>query len=283
MPIPITELLPEQNTYEATVILNDLIQKMSICPPANLSTQHSEYFYDHYRQQLAGSQYTPEKIKLIKAQVEIALLTMTQQLFPPLTVIDLFATPMSEKQQRSISQTRYLLSKALGFACTNVGNCSDRSAYAAVKLFEIFKSTDVKVSLVSVPSVDQFIVYIGNKEKGWHIYDPLTNPTIAFTFDEYKAQVLPLFETLSRPKDKFEMVLKLPLLTLFSEKEVQASHLIRDSIISNTPEKLMNDRNYRAWGVMEGIGDLRQKTIDAYNEVDNIFNTVTPSIPSNRK
>lgn len=282
MPISITELLPQQNTSDATVILNDLIQKMSICPPANLSTQHSEYFYDRYRQQLAGIQYTPEKIKLIKVQVEIALLPMTQQLFPPLTVMDLFATPMSEKLQRSVSQTRYLLSKALGFACTGVGNCSDRSAYAAIKLFEIFKSTDVKVSLVSVPSVDHFIVYIGNKERGWHIYDPLTNPTIAFTFDEYKAQVLPLFEPLSRPKDKFEMVLKLPILTLFSEKEEQASLLIRGSIISNTPEKLMNDRHYQNWGVTAGIGDLKQKTIDAYNEVAKMFNTVTPSIPSGR-
>jgi len=277
MPIPIFELFPEQNTIETTAVLNDLIQKMSISPPANLGTQQSVYFYDHYRQQLAGTRYAPEKIKLIKVQVEMALTAMTQQLLPPLKMSDLFTTPLSEKQQRTISQTKYLLSKALAFACTGIGNCSDRSAYAAIQLFELFKSSDIKVSLVSVPSVDQFIVYIGNKERGWYIYDPLTNPAIVFTLEEYKTQVLPLFEPVSMPKNKFEMVIKQPLITLFLEKQEQASDFLRGAMRSNTPERLMMNRDYQIWSVTQGIEDVRQKTIDAYTELNNLFDAVKTS------
>ncbi len=95
-----------------------------------------------------------------------------------------------------------------------VGNCANRACYAAIKLFDLFKQTTWKISLVSNSKKDHFVLYLHDsskqgKERKYYVYDPLTNPKVLFEFEDYIKLILPLFKekrsnsTTKMPEFKF--------------------------------------------------------------------------------
>jgi hypothetical protein len=91
-----------------------------------------------------------------------------------------------------------LMLRAFVFERSDIGNCSHRASYAAMKLFEMFKDTPIKISVEAIGRerlIDHVIVVLSNdttKEK--FVYDPLTNPELVFGFDEYEEEIMPCFE-----------------------------------------------------------------------------------------
>ena len=102
---------------------------------------------------------------------------------------------------------RHVFVKGGGFYITGLGNCSDRVADAAMKLYHSLKDTDVKVILYSAPSIDQFIVYLKTPDKTWHVYDPVTNPELLFSLDEYKKEIIPLFDKVPHPAREVKLTI----------------------------------------------------------------------------
>lgn len=131
---------------------------------------------------------------------------------------------------------------------------------------------------MSAPTIDHFVVYLGNNDKGWKVYDPLTNPTLIFDLDEYRREILPSFKPLARPKDKVEVVIKAPLVTLFLEKAVQALSILQSELKPSC--QLMLSSDYSLWLQSRNISDAARKTEDAYNELVNVLhqrNTFQPA------
>lgn len=91
-----------------------------------------------------------------------------------------------------------LMLRAFVFESSDIGNCSHRASYAAMKLFGMLKDTSIKISVEAIGRerfIDQVIVVLSNettKEK--FVYDPLTNPELVFGFDEYEKDILPCFK-----------------------------------------------------------------------------------------
>lgn len=95
-------------------------------------------------------------------------------------------------------QQNVLILKAFKFESSNVGNCSHRACYAAIRLHEMFRATSIEVMVKSSKEIDHFVVYLKNKvEKTWFVYDPLTNPEVVFAFDEYQKEIIPAFKPAS--------------------------------------------------------------------------------------
>ena len=101
----------------------------------------------------------------------------------------------------------FLVKKAILFSITEIGNCSDRAAYASLILFNALKETGIKVALQSLETKDQFYVCLGSKETGWKIYDPLTNPSIVFDVAEYQEKMLGYFPLYAAKKSPYKLVI----------------------------------------------------------------------------
>ena len=134
MPQPITTIIPDMNAE------HPMIEHLSKTPPTCLDSQTSPYFYKTYQEKLTG-----------KAQLDENLLMngMAQFVFgKDLTATDIMGfpvNPLTLATNVKLMQTEYLLSHAFLFALTGLGNCSHRSAYAAIQLFAYLKDTDTKI------------------------------------------------------------------------------------------------------------------------------------------
>lgn len=94
----------------------------------------------------------------------------------------------------------YLYGTAAFFNFVQMGNCSDRCCIAAIKLRRMINDNSIQIKIQSAPSRDHFIILLGSKETGWHIYDPVTNGRILFPMTYYQKNVLPTFKEI--PKEK---------------------------------------------------------------------------------
>ncbi len=87
----------------------------------------------------------------------------------------------------------HLFLQAALYQLTKNGNCAFRSCYASICLFNIFKGTNIGVTVQSDTRVDHYIVTIGNKECGYFHYDPTTNPSMIYESGFYKTNILNTF------------------------------------------------------------------------------------------
>ena len=102
----------------------------------------------------------------------------------------------------------HVLNHCMSYDLLDLGNCSNRAAFAAFKLYDLLKDTPIKLHIKGVDNsgnIDHVVTYIGNSSLGWFIYDPLTNPLIVFAFDEYKTTIMPLFKSSIRKVRSFEV------------------------------------------------------------------------------
>lgn len=83
--------------------------------------------------------------------------------------------------------------RAATFELCPYGSCAWRASYAAVKVARVFQNTSLKIFLKSAETKDQFTVVLGNKARGWFVYDPLTNPDVFFPVELYNKKIIGTF------------------------------------------------------------------------------------------
>lgn len=151
----------------------------------------------------------------------------------------------------------YLFAHASMYKITSAGSCSYRASYAALCLYEIFANTPIKVVLHSyLPTRDQFVVMLGNKEMGWFVYDPLTNPELVFDSEQYKKSVLTTFRRPKTSAKPFQLTITKELSANFNARwpliEVELIKMLTEN--TGTVEELLRDPALLAYLTLSDIG-----------------------------
>ena len=213
MPVLLRDFI---NTHQGKNGVDSLIEKMRQQPPLAEDTQASKYYYDKYKELAAAPSFDRTHQVTMKLLLEYLLYSVAP-------IFKLGQTSSFFQQNLLLEQVTVFL-QAFLFDLTSMGNCANRSTYAAFKLHDLFENTDLKIIIKSAKDKDQYVVYLGNKSMGWFIYDPLTNPELVFTFKEYIDDILPLIPLKSRPT----MPLSVPVNpTLCKQYEFVANKLQR--------------------------------------------------------
>lgn len=272
MPTPLLSAVESLSSQPVnSTLITQLIEQLSHFSPTCLDSSRSPHFYDVYQAKLDQGEYT--KTLLMKC-----LLDYTNQLHKSAVLgqsiadspASLANPSLSEKAREKITQSHYLLGKALLFAATAIGNCADRAAYAALQFFKLFNDTPIQVAVQSSPEYDQFVVYLGNRDMGWHIYDPLTNPSVLFAFKEYTTDVLPLFPKVTHPKQKFSLLINRQLVDTFEQQAPQTLHRLLAVLGQIKPEEiaqLIRQGRGTVKPMILALSDLPQQLSQAQQEL----------------
>lgn len=151
----------------------------------------------------------------------------------------------------------YLFAHASMYKITSAGSSSCRASYAALCLYEIFANTPVRVVLHSyLPNRDHYVVMLGNKEMGWFVYDPLTNPELVFDNDLYKQTVLTTFRRPKTSAKPFQLTITKELSTNFAARwpliEVELVKLLAEN--AGSVEELLRDPALLAYRTTCDVG-----------------------------
>jgi len=183
MPISLREFVTTHHGVDNT---DALVKKMSTTPPNVNDKQASAFYYDGYKKLSTEDGYDLTKNKILNCILEYIILNKAPGFASLTQAHSFFGQPV-------LLPELVVFLKAFIFDISDLGNCSHRSGYASLKLHEMFKNTPIRVVNKSADKVDQYVVLIGNKTTGWFVYDPLTNPELIFTHEEYAKTILTLF------------------------------------------------------------------------------------------
>lgn len=276
MPILIRDYIAEQlpsvwspeELSRKTIILEKLLNKMFLHSPSNLDTQSSPYFSKTYKDE--QNIHTHEN--------SLLMTWIMEKIFHP---VSLTSTNQQARQSfwgeiatpETPSQILYAIYCALAFAHTGLGNCAKRAAYAALELHKTLTNTGLQIKLQSWTEIDHFTVHIGNNEKGWKIYDPLTNPELIFDLNEYEQEIKPLFKRVLQPKLPVELIINERIRAQFNFQLAKKSPpFFAKALQETTLDALKHDENYAAFLQLSNILDPGyKKTERAYNQLRQIF------------
>lgn len=205
MPLFLREFISTHTEHGArsTEQIDFLMEKMSRTPPNAQDTITSKHYWVKYKELITRPEYNLLFNKSIKGLLEYILYSKAPRFASPLRQV-------SFCQQNLLPAELMVFLQAFIFEISDIGNCAHRSAYAALELHKIFQETPINVIVKSAEHVDQQVVYLGNKEIGYFVYDPLTNPEILFTLEEYSKTILTMFCVHQR--------FKLPIKVTITEK-----------------------------------------------------------------
>src|SRR5688572_8611028 len=82
---------------------------------------------------------------------------------------------------------------------------------------------------------------IGNKVHGWFVYDPLTNPELIFTLQEYQNDVMPLFPDVKTPKRQVKIIFSDLVVAKYQNIASQVSPRVLADIQQLNPDLLMRN------------------------------------------
>jgi hypothetical protein len=257
MPIPLHELPETWSLAISTDAFNStceaLIAHMSENPPICLDTMESTHAYPAYLEKINNQSYQPERMRTLKAIMDIVF--KNDKSFIPLALQNIIDCSGIENinKMATAQQDLFLMQHSILFSVTKIGNCADRAAYAALVLFKALEDTTIKIALQSLKTKDHFYVCLGNAEKGWKIYDPLTNPTLLFDIEEYQKDVLIYIPQYLHPKKDFKRVINSHVYNQYIEQRDQAPALIQNALLSSPANKLWKNREFHSFLVSRGI------------------------------
>lgn len=254
MPILLREFIQQKTGQTQLPILDTLLEDMKLHAPGVLDTQSSKYFYSHYKGQIANNR---QPISFAMGMIaEKALLNIN--LRQPSSGLFWDGYPTEKKDAITIHA---IFQAAIFEVSYGTGNCSMRSAYAAIKLFPIFKDSAISLAWKSCAQRNHVVLYIGNKDMGWMIYDPLTNPELIFRFEEYQQEVLPLIPKVATPKMDFSLKISSLICEKYSHKLAPIKELFCSNTRAMTIESLLTDPVYVSALIREKIPASKHHSI----------------------
>ncbi len=174
------------NTHHGVDNIDSLLEKMGRKPPNAQDTIASEFYYEKYHAAIGRADYDLPHNKILQCILEYIILNKAPG-FASLTQSVTFF------KQAVLPAELTMFLQAFIFDISDVGNCANRACYAALQLQQILQGTPIKIIVKSAEKVDHYVVYLGNKETGWFVYDPLTNPELVFPHEEYTKTILRMF------------------------------------------------------------------------------------------
>lgn len=99
------------------------------------------------------------------------------------------------------SQDQLFIKRAAFFALYGVGNCASRSAYAAIVLRQLLPE-DIKIVWQGNAQKDHFVLLLGNKDRGYFVFDPLINYEAVFPFTSYQNEMFRLYPDRPHPNQQ---------------------------------------------------------------------------------
>lgn len=223
MPITLSTFIQENH---GTASADSIIEKLGIFSPNAQETYTSDFYFAKYRAMIESETYDLHHNKMMLCCLEAIILTKAPFFYSHTQPVTFFG-------QSLLPAEIAVFLKAFIFDISNYGNCAHRAGYAAIQLFNIFKSTDVKILVQSAKLADQFVVYLGNKTMGWYVYDPLTNPELVFTHDEYIQSILPMF-----PKDTDSLRKRIPVSFKITEESCLKYQKMSETLVTQLHAEL---------------------------------------------
>jgi hypothetical protein len=223
---------------------DEMIEDLSANPPMPSNVSDSEHYYDMYkcghRQTMLSSVKKGILDMVFDDKSIVAPLLhapiMYQSIQPP--------TASNLKKLDELLQKLFIIKYALLFSVTKIGNCAERTNYAALLLFKMFKGSDIKVALQSAKTKDHICILLGNKNRGWKVYDPRVNPLVLFDLEFHQENILPLFEQKKTALGNIKLVINNGLERLFLEQKASIRFFMHEELTGKTPEMLMSDLTF---------------------------------------
>jgi hypothetical protein len=200
----IKELMPSD--FPSTIVdsrLNEMIDHLNKHSPSYISTLTSKHYSETYKSDIRNGAFRPNcfashLIGYVEDHIKLTSFhpyrkTFWEKVDPGKNDLEI------DKDGVPNAVKRFFYLNYMPFKFFAYGNCAERSSYAAVKIYDVLSQapTDIKIFFKSYTEqflVDHFVLRIGNEDKGWFIYDPLTNPEIIFEESEYHRDIIPLFK-----------------------------------------------------------------------------------------
>ncbi len=190
--------------HMAHAVIDSLMEKMVQTPPNVHDTATSEHYSAKYKALIAKPEYNLLHNKAMQGQLEYIVFNKSPRLAS-------ITQQISFCEQDLLPAELKVFMQAFIFEISDLGNCSHRSGYAALKLHEIFQASPIKVFVKSAEHVDQHVVCLGNEKMSYLVYDPLTNPELLFATEEYSETILTMFRAHQRLKSPTQVMITVNL------------------------------------------------------------------------
>jgi hypothetical protein len=203
MPILLSDFMQQ---HQPGASIAPMLEKMYRHPPTFKKTQKSPHFSPRYQAIFNESDALTQVMTILCEKEMLPLLSSSALIVPSLHQkhVTFWKSLAADKTEAT---KRYIFGIGSNFNLLGLGNCAPRATYAAMQLHPLLKDTGIQIKLVSLTSVDQFIVYLKTPDKLWYVYDPLTNPELLFTPDEYKSAIMPLFTKVPSPAAQVDLTI----------------------------------------------------------------------------
>lgn len=140
----------------------------------------------------------------------------------------------------------FLLARALGFELAALETSPHRASHAAITLFKALQKSGLAFFVDSNTAYDHVIVSIGSKQKGWYVYDPLTNPELIFEHGFFRNRVLPTFPESNHKGLPYRLKITNEVVSEFEARREKASNYILAALKSSKPtfDELRHDLGF---------------------------------------
>ena len=239
MPISLTNFVQQINP---DADLTSMLDALHLNPPSVRDTQKSPHYSEKYTSNM--SRENTQNLHVMQVLTEMQMAEITFRARTPMQKPLRFwkELPNSEKKQA----INYAISHASQFAYTKTGNCSSRSAFAAMHLYHaIGKQAGISVCLISSATHDQFTVMIGTADKQWFVYDPLTNPELLFEHAEYTSEILKYFSPVQTPKHPLKLKITPATYSAYLAKNPEINDYLQQAFSTLKPKVVLSNLNYQ--------------------------------------
>ena len=139
----------------------------------------------------------------------------------------------------------FLMTNAVRFALIKIGNCSERSAYSALVLAEVFQGTKIRVGLQSMTRVDHVAVTLGPIAGLYYVYDPFINPEIIIPLKEYQENIYPKLPKSANVLPKIKLTIDGHILEMYKVNKGGIMERIIERINDASADQLWSQSEFR--------------------------------------
>jgi len=220
-------------------ITQQMLTKLLKMPPPKSKLPESEYVSTAYNDRVNDEKMAEFAHNIV--QKSTIKLNQGSQIQEPEQIAAIFGCYPTDI---TIAMKQFMFKHATLFDITQVGACTERASYAALSLAEAFKTQAINVAYTSNIKKNQFAVILGNKEIGFYVYDPLTNPELIFSHAYYTKNVLSQFPDNHITSNQVKVKITSDILEEFEAQKNLMRTRLATYIQDNLPtlEQLYHDR-----------------------------------------
>lgn len=170
---------------------------------------------------------------------------------------------------KDIAQRQLLILNSLIFQHTHLGNSHTRASYSAFRLFELLQNSDLKFYVKSIKAHNHMVVYI-KQNKSWYVYDPMLNPDLIFSSEEYRKNVIKKLPVNEEKTPEMQQRINYKTYITSIEKSLPFKDYLHAHIDSENPGHILANPYYRTYFQHITLGSLEDITEKAIKKLKQV-------------